>query len=151
MKKISIIAPCYNEEENLKIFYSKIKEIFDQKLKNYSLELIIVDNDSTDKSIEILKDLTAKDKSLKVILNNVNYGLWRSTFNAIEYATGDALVPMLPVDMQDPPELLTDFVKKWEEGFDVVYGILINSFTITLQHNFDNSKGVPNILNIFLV
>ena len=92
-------------------------------MKNYSLELIIVDNDSTDKSIEILKDLTAKDKSLKVILNNVNYGLWRSTFNAIEYATGDALVPMLPVDMQDPPELLTDFVKKWEEGFDVVYGI----------------------------
>lgn len=123
MKKISIIAPCYNEEENLKKFYSKIKEIFDQKLKHYSLELIIVDNDSTDKSIEILKDLTAKDKSLKVILNNVNYGLWRSTFNAIEYATGDALVPMLPVDMQDPPELLTDFVKKWEEGFDVVYGI----------------------------
>ena len=49
--------------------------------------------------------------------------MWRSTFNAIEYATGDALVPMLPVDMQDPPELLTDFVKKWEEGFDVVYGI----------------------------
>ena len=62
--------------------------------------------------------------------------MWRSTFNAIEYATGDALVPMLPIDMQDPPELLTDFVKKWEEGFDVVYGIKnqeMKIFSLKLQ------------------
>ena len=116
-------CPCYNEKENLLNFYNRIKKIFDENLNSYNLELIIVDNDSSDGSIDILKNLAEKDKSLKIILNNVNYGLWRSTFNAIKYVSGDALIPVLPVDMQDPPELIIDFVKKWEERYDVVYGI----------------------------
>ena len=122
MKKISIIAPCYNESENLIIFYKKVKEIFNENLKDYDLDLIFVDNDSKDGSVEILRKLSESDKKVKVILNNVNYGLWRSTFNAIKYADGDALVPILPVDMQDPPSLIVDFIIKWEQGYDVVYG-----------------------------
>ena len=120
MKKISIIAPCYNESENLIIFYKKVKEIFNENLKDYDLDLIFVDNDSKDGSVEILRKLSESDKKVKVILNNVNYGLWRSTFNAIKYADGDALVPILPVDMQDPPSLIVDFIIKWEQGYDVV-------------------------------
>ena len=123
MKKISIIAPCYNEKDNIQIFYEKIKKIFENDLKNYSLELIIVDNNSTDGSIDILKNISKSDKDLKIILNKMNYGLWKSTFNAINYAKGDALIPMLPIDMQDPPELIVDFIKEWENGFEVVYGI----------------------------
>ena len=123
MKKISIIAPCYNEKDNIQIFYEKIKKIFENDLKNYSLELIIVDNNSTDGSIDILKNISKSDKDLKIILNKMSYGLWKSTFNAINYAKGDALIPMLPIDMQDPPELIVDFIKEWENGFEVVYGI----------------------------
>ena len=123
MKKISIIAPCYNEINTIQIFYDKIKKIFENDLKNYTLELIIVDNNSTDGTIEVLKNISKTDKELKIIINNINYGLWKSTFNAINYVTGDSLVPMLPVDMQDPPEVIIEFIKHWENGYDVVYGI----------------------------
>lgn len=123
MKKISIIAPCYNEVDNIEVFYKKIQNIFKESLKNYDYELIIVDDCSNDGSIEILKKISENDKNLKVILNNTNYGVFRSTFNAIKYATGDSLIPMLPVDMQDTPELMVEFVKYWEQGYEVVYGI----------------------------
>ena len=78
---------------------------------------------TNDGSIEILEEIAKKDKNFKVILNSRNYGVQVSTFNAIKYVNGDALIPMLPVDMQDTPELIVDFIKKWEEGFDIVYGI----------------------------
>ena len=123
MKKISIIAPCYNEVDNIEIFYEKLKKIFEDHLKNYIYEIIIVDDCSKDGSIEVLKKLSLIDKNLKVILNNRNYGVFQSTFNAIKYATGDSLIPMMPVDMQDTPEVMVDFVRNWEQGFDVVYGI----------------------------
>ncbi len=123
MKKISIIAPCYNEADNVEVFYKKIHKIFEEKLNKYDYELIIVDDCSDDGSIDILRKISNGDRKIKVILNNTNYGVFQSTFNAIKYATGDALIPMLPVDMQDTPELMVDFVKYWEQGFDVVYGI----------------------------
>lgn len=122
-KIISIIAPCFNEKGNIPIFYNKIKSIFHENLKDYKYEIIVVDDYSSDGSVEILEDISNSDKDFKVIFNSRNYGVMLSTFNAIKYATGDALVPMLPVDMQDTPELIIDFVKKWEEGFDIVYGI----------------------------
>ena len=123
MKKISIISPCFNEVDNIMIFYQKIQKIFKNHLNQYDLELIIVDDCSNDGSIKILKNLSLKDEKLKVVINNTNYGVFKSTFNAIKYATGDSLIPMLPVDMQDTPEIIVDFVKHWESGYDVVYGI----------------------------
>jgi len=122
-KIISIIAPCFNEKDNIYLFYNKVKSIFNDKLKNYEYEVIVVDDCSNDGSIEILEEIAKKDKNFKVILNSRNYGVQVSTFNAIKYVNGDALIPMLPVDMQDTPELIVDFIKKWEEGFDIVYGI----------------------------
>ena len=123
IKVISIIAPCFNEKDNIYPFYEKIKNIFKNNLKNYQYEIIVVDDYSSDGSIEILEKIAEKDKDFKIIFNSRNYGVQISTFNAIKYVTGDALIPMMPVDMQDTPELIIEFVKKWEEGFDIVYGI----------------------------
>ncbi len=122
-KNISIIAPCYNERDNIKLFFEKIKKIFLESLTNYNFELIIVDDCSTDGSDEILREISKSNPNIKIIINSRNYGVHKSTFNAIKYAKGDALIPMLPVDMQDTPELIIDFVNKWEQGFDIVYGI----------------------------
>ena len=123
-KLISIIAPCLNEKGNIQAFYDKIKNIFNNKMLNeYKYEIIVVDDYSLDGSVEILEKIAEIDSNFKVIFNSRNYGVHISTFNAIKYAKGDALIPMLPIDMQDTPELIIDFIKKWEEGFDIVYGI----------------------------
>ena len=132
MKKFQLLPHVIMKRKSFLNFYNRIKKFFDENLNSYNLELIIVDNDSSDGSIDILKNLAEKDKSLKIILNNVNYGLWRSTFNAIKYVSGDALIPVLPVDMQDPPELIIDFVKKWEERYDVVYELKKKEMKISL-------------------
>ncbi|WP_440649157.1 glycosyltransferase family 2 protein [Candidatus Pelagibacter sp. HIMB1521] len=137
-KIITIISPCYNERDNIKIFYNKIQEIFNTRLKNYNYELIIVDDNSKDGSDKILKDLAASDPQLKIIINNRNYGVHKSTFNAIKYSNGDALIPMLPVDMQDTPELIIDFIKKWEDGYDIVYGIKKKRNESFILRNFRN-------------
>ena len=122
-KLISIIAPCFNEKDNIQAFYDKIKNIFNNKLSGYEYEIIVVDDYSEDGSVEILEKIAEKDRNFKVIFNSRNYGVHISTFNAIKYVQGNALIPMLPVDMQDTPELIIDFIKKWEEGFEIVYGI----------------------------
>ena len=121
-KKISIITPCFNEEESIEECYIKVKEIFDQRLKNFEYELIFTDNFSTDKTISILRKLAQKDKKVKIILNSRNFGVFRSTFNAIKKSKGDALIPKLDADLQDPPELIIDFINYWQKGFKVIAG-----------------------------
>lgn len=124
-KLISIVAPCYNEELNIEACYGEVTALFADggPLAAYDLELIFADNNSNDRSLEILSRLAAEDSRVKVVANARNYGPFRSTFNALRYTKGDAVVPMLPVDLQDPPELIPAFVEKWEQGYLRVYGV----------------------------
>ncbi len=121
-KKISVVSPCYNEEDNVEICYQTVKAIFDEHLSGYDLEHVFVDNASTDRTVDILRELADKDDGVKVVVNSRNFGVFKSTFNGLRYATGDAILLMLPVDLQDPPELLPEFVGLWEQGYDVVAG-----------------------------
>ena len=121
-KKISIITPCLNEEDSIEECYSKVKEIFDNELNDFQYEHIFADNYSTDKTISILKKIASQDKNIKIILNSRNFGVFRSTFNAIKKSSGDAVIPKLDADLQDPPKLIIDFIKHWKEGFKVIAG-----------------------------
>ncbi|MBI1251539.1 MAG: glycosyltransferase [Alphaproteobacteria bacterium] len=122
MKLISVVTPCFNEEDNVEECYRTVSALFAERLPNYRLEHVFADNCSTDRTPEILRGLAQKDPRVKVILNARNFGPLRSTFNALRYASGDAVVVLLPADMQDPPELITDFVRHWENGYEIVAG-----------------------------
>lgn len=122
MKTISVVSPCYNEEDNVAECYRTVRDIFERELPDYQLEHVFVDNASTDKTVEILREIATEDTRVKVIVNARNFGVFRSSFNGLRYATGDATVVMLPVDLQDPPELIPEFVRLWEQGYDVVAG-----------------------------
>lgn len=123
MKTISIVTPCYNEEASIRECYETIKRMMDEKLPGYSREHIFCDNASTDRTTEILREIAAADRSVKVIVNARNFGILRNNYNGVLAATGDAVILFMPVDMQDPPELIPEFVKHWEEGCEIVYGI----------------------------
>ena len=122
-KRISIITPCYNEELNISFCHERVRDIFREKLPGYDYEHIFCDNASGDSTVEILKQIAAQDRNVKIIVNARNFGPFRSTFNGLMSASGDAVLVMLAADLQDPPELIVDFVRKWEEGYKVVYGI----------------------------
>ncbi len=121
MKKISIVSSCFNEEDNIEILYNSVKKQIEPYLDRYEYEQIIVDNCSTDNSAKILRELAQKDKNLKVIFNARNFGHIRSPYHAMLSGTGDAIIYMAS-DLQDPPELIPEFIKKWEEGFKIVLG-----------------------------
>lgn len=122
MKTISVISPAYNEEENVQRCNERLKAIFAEQLPQYRLEHIFADNASTDRTPDILRAMAGEDSNVKVILNARNFGPFRSLFNALRYATGDAVLVFLPVDLQDPPELIPEFVHHWENGIEVVAG-----------------------------
>lgn len=123
MPRISVCTPCFNERENIRHCYEVIKEIFDTQLPGYEREHIFADNCSTDGTTDILRKIAAQDKSVKVIINARNFGIVRSSANCIFSATGDAIFMFVPADLQDPPELMPKFVRLWEQGQEVVYGV----------------------------
>jgi glycosyltransferase involved in cell wall biosynthesis len=120
-KKISIVSGCYNEEGNLREFYDRIIKVM-ARLPQYSYEIIIADNCSTDSSRDILRRIASQDKNFKVIFNANNFGPIRSGYNAFLQASGDAVV-LLCSDLQNPPELIADLIRKWEEGYQVIAAI----------------------------
>ena len=123
MKKISIVTPCYNEEENVRDCYEAVRKLFDQELAGYDREHIFCDNASTDGTQQILRQIAAEDPKTKVIVNLRNFGPLKNTFNGVMASSGDAVLLFLPADLQDPPELLPQFVRLWAEGNEIVYGI----------------------------
>jgi glycosyltransferase involved in cell wall biosynthesis len=126
MKKITVVSPCYNEEENVEACHLAVRTLFEGPLAGYEREHIFADNASADRTQAILRDIAATDPCVKVVLNARNYGPFRSNFNALRYATGDAVVVFLAVDLQDPPEVIVDFVRHWEAGAEVVAGARVN-------------------------
>lgn len=119
MKKISIVTACYNEEENVKELYTQVKKVMDEKVSQYSYEHIFIDNSSEDKTVEILKEIANDDKNVKIIVNSRNFGHVKSPTHALFQATGDAVISVV-ADLQDPPEMIAQFIQEWEEGNDIV-------------------------------
>lgn len=124
-KKISIVTACYNEEDNVEELYKQVKLQFDT-LPEYDYEHIFIDNASKDNTVAILRKLAEKDENVKLILNAKNFGHIRSPFHALLQAHGDAVMSVV-ADLQDPPGLIPEFLKKWEEGNKVVVGIKATS------------------------
>ena len=123
MKTISIVTPCFNEEASIRECYETIKQVMDKELPGYGREHIFCDNASTDRTVIILKEIAALDPAVKVIVNSRNFGILRNNYNGVLASSGDAVVLFMPVDLQDPPELIPTFVKHWENGCEIVYGI----------------------------
>jgi glycosyltransferase involved in cell wall biosynthesis len=125
-KLISVVTPVWNEELNVVDCYEAVKRLFAQDLAGYDYEHVFCDNASADQTVPLLRKLAADDPRVKVILNARNFGPSRSVFNALLATAGDAVVPLLPADLQDPPEVIVEFVRRWEAGYEIVYGIRAN-------------------------
>ncbi len=121
MKLITILTPCYNEEGNVEEVYGRVKGIF-AALGQYRYEHLFIDNASTDKTQDILRRLASEDKNVKVIINNRNFGPVRSPYHLLMQARGDAVIGLV-ADMQDPPEMIVEFLERWEEGHKIVVGV----------------------------
>jgi polyisoprenyl-phosphate glycosyltransferase len=124
-KLISIITPCYNEEDNIEEVYKRVKEVF-EGLSEYLYEHIFIDNASTDKTVAKLKQIAAIDPNIKIIVNIKNFGQVRSPMHALMQTKGDAVIGIV-ADLQDPPELIPTLVSKWEEGYMAVMGVKTRS------------------------
>jgi glycosyltransferase involved in cell wall biosynthesis len=122
-KLISINTPCYNEDDNVAECHEAIRRVFEERLPGYDYEHIFCDNASTDRTVPILREIAARDPRVKVVVNSRNFGLFASMFNGLMATRGDAVVALFPADLQDPPELIVDFVREWEAGSQVVLGI----------------------------
>lgn len=118
---LTILTPCYNEEGNVREVYRQVKAVM-ETLPGCDYDHLFVDNASTDGTVKILRELAAADLHVKVIVNTRNFGQVRSPYYAFLQARGDAVMTCV-ADLQDPPELIPEFVRKWEEGYKVVIGV----------------------------
>ena len=121
MKKISVTIPCWSEEKSVRQMYNRLMKIFSEKLKQYDYEIIFVDDYSPDNTRSEIRKLCEEDKRVKAVFNARNFGFSRNVFATLQYGSGDATF-MLFGDLQDPPELLPEMVKRWEAGSKVVIG-----------------------------
>jgi dolichol-phosphate mannosyltransferase len=116
----SVIAPIFNEKENLPALYRRVKEVMDQTRKPW--ELLLVDDGSSDGSTDILHDMAKKDKRVRPVIFARNFGHQVAVTAGLDYARGEAVV-IIDADLQDPPELILDMAKKWQEGYEVVFAV----------------------------
>lgn len=122
MKTITIVVPTYNEEANIASIYERVCRLFTESLSGYDMRLLFADNASKDNTRKLIEELAEKDARVQAIFNATNFGFSKSSFYALSQAEGDAAVLMY-ADMQDPPEVIPQMVKKWEEGYKIVVGI----------------------------
>jgi glycosyltransferase involved in cell wall biosynthesis len=124
-KLISVVSGCYNEQDNVRECYERVKKVF-AEIGRYRYEHIFIDNASKDDTRKILREIAAADSNVKVIFNARNFGHIRSGYHAMLQSRGDAVISLVS-DLQDPPELIKDLISKWEEGFRVVIAVKENS------------------------
>ena len=120
MKKISLVIPMYYEEQVAEECYKRVSKVL-KGLKYYDYEIIFVNDGSKDKTLPILEKIADKDKKVKIVSFSRNFGHQAAVTAGLKYVTGDAVV-IMDADLQDPPELVPDMLKKWEEGYEVIYG-----------------------------
>lgn len=134
MKKISIIIPFYNEQTNLEKIYSEL-DAFTKTVSNYEFEFLLMDNCSGDQSYDVAKNLASQDSRINVLRQSRNFGYQVNILSGYFNCTGDAAV-QLDADGEDDPQFIKEFIKQWEKGFDVVYGVRIKrheSLLLTIQ------------------
>ncbi len=122
MKKISIMIPCYNEEENVVPMSEAVTELFEKELPQYDYEILFIDNASTDNTRPLLREICKRNPKVKVIMNAKNFGQFNSPFHGMLQTTGDCTITMV-CDFQDPIELIPKYLKEWENGYKIVIGI----------------------------
>lgn len=121
-KKISVVIPTYNEELNVEIAYDVVTKILKTFISKYNYEILFIDNCSNDKTKDLITKICDKDKNVKAIFNAKNFGWQRSFFYGLTQSTGDCAI-LLSCDLQEPPSLIYDFVKEWENGYKIICGI----------------------------
>ena len=119
MKKITIIIPAYNEEESLPFLYERLEKLMNN-IKNYEFEILFVNDGSKDKTIQLVKEMRAKDSRICYVDFSRNFGKEIAMLAGLDYATGDCVI-FMDADLQDPPELIPELIKYWEQGYDDVY------------------------------
>ncbi len=122
MKKISVMIPCYNEEENVVPMSKAVVEVMTKQLSNYDYEILFIDNCSKDNTRTLLREICKNNPKIKAIFNAKNFGQFNSPYHAMCQTTGDCTI-CLCCDFQDPVELIPTFVKEWENGYKIVCGI----------------------------
>lgn len=120
MKKISIVIPMYNEEEVVMTSYLRIRKVMEE-LKQYDYEMILIDDGSEDKTLEIVQKVAQENQKVKIISFTRNFGHQAAVTAGLRYVTGEAIV-IIDADLQDPPELLPEMIELWEQGNEVIYG-----------------------------
>lgn len=126
MKKISVLVPTYNEEENVGPLSDAIENEFKQSLPDYDYEIVFIDNDSKDATREILRELCGKNDKIKAIFNAKNFGQFNSPYYGLLQTTGDCTI-LICADFQDPIEMIPKFVAEWESGYKIVIGQKVTS------------------------
>lgn len=121
-KKIGIVIPCYNEQENIVGICKAVENEIVNSLPEYNYEILVIDNCSTDNTRVLLREICKQNKKVKAILNAKNFGQFNSPYYALLQSSGDCVIPIC-ADFQDPVEMIPKFVKEWEDGYKIVCGI----------------------------
>ena len=121
MKKVSVVIPMYYEEQVAETCYKKVKEVLENLREEYEYEIIFINDGSKDKTFAILENIAKENERVKIISFSRNFGHQAAVTAGLKYVTGDAIV-IIDADLQDPPELIPDMLKYWEQGYEVIYG-----------------------------
>lgn len=133
---LSIVTPCFNEEDNIDELYRRVQETI-STIEKYRFEIIFIDNHSSDSTVKKLKLIADKDARVKIIVNTRNFGHIRSPYHGILQSKGLATI-YLASDLQDPPEVIPQFISEWEGGYKLVMAIKPTSEGSRLTHFYEN-------------